>query len=116
MIHGTAGAAVYTGIIQKGRNIKQQAGAKAPCRPCKGRKVVNMKKFIVGRTYSASSPCDHNCVWSFTVIRRTAKTITVTDGKETKTLRILAGMTEYRQSETVLPLGRYSMCPVLSAD
>lgn len=74
-----------------------------------------MKKFEIGKQYSMTSPCDHNCVWSYTVINRTASTITITDGKETKTCRIVKQLSEYRGTETVRPLGNYSMCPLLSA-
>ena len=74
-----------------------------------------MTKFEIGKQYSMTSPCDHNCVWNYTVISRTASTITITDGKETKTCRIVKQLSEYRGTETVRPLGNYSMCPLLSA-
>ena len=74
-----------------------------------------MTKFEIGKQYSMTSPCDHNCVWHYTVISRTASTITITDGKETKTCRIVKQLSEYRGTETVRPLGNYSMCPLLSA-
>lgn len=75
-----------------------------------------MKKFEIGREYSMRSICDHECVWTYTVVDRTEKTITITDGKETKKCRISAKISEYRDAETVLPLGKYSMCPMLSAN
>lgn len=75
-----------------------------------------MKKFEIGTTYTMSSACDHNCVWTYTVIKRTAATVTITDGTETRTCRISKDWSEYRGAETILPLGKYSMCPVLSAD
>lgn len=74
-----------------------------------------MKKFEIGNQYSVSSICDHNCVWTFTVTARTAQTITITDGKETKKCRINKKYSEYRNTETVFPFGQYSMCPMLSA-
>ena len=74
-----------------------------------------MKTFEIGKTYSMRSACDHECVWTYTVIARTASTITITDGKETKTCRINKKISEYRNAETILPLGKYSMCPMLSA-
>lgn len=74
-----------------------------------------MKIFQIGNVYTCRSACDHNCVWSFTVTARTAQTITVTDGKETKTLRIIKNISAYRNAESVYPLGKYSMCPILSA-
>lgn len=74
-----------------------------------------IKEFIVGNSYSMKSPCMHDCVWTYTVVKRTACTITITDGKETKTCRISKGHTAMRKAETIFPLGQYSMCPVLSA-
>lgn len=75
-----------------------------------------MKKFEVGKSYSMRSACDHNCVWTYTVTERTAQTITISDGKVSKKCRISKDVSEYRNAETVYPLGKYSMCPMLSAD
>lgn len=74
-----------------------------------------MKKFEIGKTYRMTSACDSECVWEYKVISRTAQTITLTDGKETKKCRINKKLSEYRNGETVLPLGNYSMCPLLTA-
>ena len=74
-----------------------------------------MKKFEVGKIYSMSSICNHECIWTYTVTARTAATITITDGKETKKYRISKKTSEYRNTETIYPLGQYSMCPMLSA-
>lgn len=74
-----------------------------------------MKKFEIGKQYSMTSVCDHDCVWTYTVTARTASTITITDGRETKTCRIVKDLSEYREAETVRPLGKYSMCPLLTA-
>jgi hypothetical protein len=49
------------------------------------------------------------------VTERTAQTITVTDGKEVKKLRISKKYSQYRDAETVFPLGQYSMAPMLTA-
>lgn len=73
-------------------------------------------KFEVGQTYRMSSPGMHDCIWTYTVTKRTAQTITITDGKETKTFRISKGATHYFNAETIYPLGQYSMCPSLTAD
>ena len=75
-----------------------------------------MKQFEVGKTYSMSSVCDHECVWTYTVKARTAQTVTLTDGNETLKCRISKKFSEYRNCETVFPLGQYSMAPILSAD
>ena len=75
-----------------------------------------MKKFEIGKTYTMRSACDHNCIWSYTVIDRTAATITAADDKgEVKKYRISKKLSEYRNAETVKPLGNYSMSPMLTA-
>ena len=75
-----------------------------------------MKKFEIGKKYSMSSICDHNCIWTYIVIARTAQTITLSDGKETKKCRINKMYSDYNKAETVFPLGQYSMCPILTAE
>lgn len=75
-----------------------------------------MKTFEIGKTYSMSSICDHNCIWTYTVIARTAQTITIEDGKQVKKCRISKQYSEYNKAETVFPLGQYSMCPILTAE
>ena len=74
-----------------------------------------MTKFEIGKTYSMKSACDHNCIWTYTVTERTEKTVTLTDGKTTIKRRIIKGLSEMNQTECVLPLGNYSMAPVLRA-
>jgi hypothetical protein len=66
--------------------------------------------FAVGTTYQTRSACDYDCILSLTVAARTAKTLTTAHGK---TLRIRAGEDGV---ERVMPWGRYSMAPVISAD
>lgn len=77
--------------------------------------VKKMKQFEVNKVYSMRSPCDHNCVWTYIVTARTAQTVTIFDGKETKKCRISKRVSEYLNAETVHPLGIYSMAPSLSA-
>lgn len=74
-----------------------------------------MKKFEIGKEYSMRSICNHDCIWTYTVTARTAQTITITDGKEVKKCRISKKASEYRNTETIFPLGQYSMAPMLSA-
>lgn len=85
-----------------------------------------MKQFEVGHRYYMRSIGDHDCIWSYEVIARTKATITLRpfeahglaalgrDGD--RTYRIIKKVSEYRQAESVYPLGQYSMCPILSAD
>lgn len=74
-----------------------------------------MKKFEIGQTYSMRSIGDQNCIWTYTVTARTAQMITITDGKETKKCRICKKASEWCGTETVYPLGQYSMAPALHA-
>lgn len=78
-----------------------------------------MKKFEIGKTYICTSICDHNCKWDFTVTARTEQTITVEietyQSKKTKTFRICKGLSEMTGAESIYPLGRYSMAPVIHA-
>ena len=69
-----------------------------------------MIKFEVGKSYSMKSICDSNCVWTYKVVRRTDKTVWITDGEVNK-FRIK----EYEGSEFIKPLGTYSMAPTLRA-
>ena len=73
-----------------------------------------MNTFEPGRTYLGRSICDSECIYRMTVLRRTAKTITVSmEHREgTKTLRPYL----YRDVESVMPNGRYSMALTISAD
>ena len=74
-----------------------------------------MKKFEIGKRYSMRSACDHNCIWTYTVTARTAKTITIMDDKgRVKRCRISKYSEEFGQ-ETIYPLGVFSMCPALVA-
>ena len=61
-----------------------------------------MKKFEIGKTYSMRSICDHDCVWTYTVTARTAKTITISDGEKVQKCRIIKAASEYRNAETEL--------------
>lgn len=74
-----------------------------------------MSKFEIGKQYTMRSICDSDCTWTYTVINRTAQTVTVTDGKNTLKLRVIKKLSEYRNAESVYPLGQYSMAPILSA-
>lgn len=75
-----------------------------------------MKKFEIGKTYSMRSACDHNCIWTFTVAKRTACTVTLVDVDTNKTRNCrISKIYSNNNSEAVLPLGNYSMAPVLRA-
>ena len=70
-------------------------------------------RFEVGKTYATSSICDHNCVFSYTIIKRTAKTVVIRDKfGDTRRCKLHNG---YHGAECIYPQGVYSMCPVLDA-
>ena len=70
--------------------------------PLKEKGEIKMKKFEVGKTYYTRSACDHNCIYRFTVISRTAKMVTVIDGSQ-------------EAEELIHPYGHYSMAPCVEA-
>ncbi len=69
--------------------------------------------FEVGKTYTMRSPCDHECIWAYEVVSRTASTIRLRDREgKARTCRVSL----YMGVEQCKPLGSYSMCPILGAD
>lgn len=71
------------------------------------------KTFEIGKTYTARSICDHDCVFAWTVVSRTAKRLVLEDKRgETRTV----GIKVWGGCETAKPLGTYSMCPVINAE
>ena len=71
-----------------------------------------MIQFEIGKTYWTRSICDNECVFRITVQKRTAKTLTFRDHNETRRRKIET----YNGIEFVMPLGRSSMSPAISAD
>jgi hypothetical protein len=72
-----------------------------------------VKTFEVGKTYSTRSACDYNCIFSFEVIARSEKTVTIRSGGRGTVRRKVR---VYDGAEHIDPHGRYSMAPVLSAN
>jgi hypothetical protein len=63
--------------------------------------------FEAGQTYRATSICDSECHWYFTISRRTASSIwTVIDGVE---VRRSIKSSYYDGEEYFMPFGTYSM-------
>lgn len=69
-------------------------------------------KFEVGNTYFTRSICDHDCIFSFAILARTAKTITTK--VHDKVVR--RGLQTWNDVEQFKPFGNYSMCAIISAD
>lgn len=70
-----------------------------------------IKRFETGKTYSTRSICNHDCIFSFTILRRTAKSIwTEVDEKVVR-----RSIEIYNGTETFYPFGKYSMAAVIKA-
>lgn len=70
-------------------------------------------KFEVGQTYVMRWVTDSTLRSLYTVLARTAKTVTIesADGKVSQ-----HRVTVFEGTERVMPFGRYSMAPVLNAE
>lgn len=71
-----------------------------------------MKRFEVGQTYSTRSLCDYDCIYRFTIMKRTEQTVWIKYHDRVKSRRVRI---DYDGNEAIDPHGRYSMSPVLSA-
>lgn len=68
-------------------------------------------KFIVGESYYDRSSCDWDTVFAFTILARTAKTVTIQHRDEV----VRRGLTVWNGVEQFKPFGSYSMCAIVSA-
>lgn len=80
-----------------------------------------MNKFEAGKTYSCVSVCDSECKWTYQVTRRTEKCIWIKDTGKHNSLseiecRYIPKLDFTGKHETIFPLGRYSMAPILRAE
>lgn len=73
---------------------------------------TKMARFQIGKTYVTRSACDHNCIFSFTILARTAKSVTI----NVRGKAVRRGLKIWDDVEHFDPFGRYSMAPVISAD
>jgi hypothetical protein len=75
-------------------------------------------EFQIGQTYRCRSICDHNCIWDYTVVARTAKTVVLLEAEHPARRRgsFRCKIKVWDGVETVSPQGRFSFAPVLSAD
>lgn len=72
-----------------------------------------MITFETGKTYQTRSICDYDCVFSYEVVSRTAKQLTLkVDGNKI----VKRGIFVRDGVEHCKPEGTYSMCPVIRAD
>ena len=70
------------------------------------------KQFKENQELSARSICDYNCIFTATVIKRTAKTVTIKIRGDQKRCKI---QSDNDGNEFIFPLGRYSMAPTFKA-
>lgn len=70
------------------------------------------KTFEVGKTYQTRSACDWDCIFSFTITARTARTVTTKVHGDTvqRRVRMVDGAEQFK------PFGSYSMAAVIRAD
>ncbi len=70
-----------------------------------------MKKFEVGKTYYSRSICNHECIFTIEVVKRTEKSVTyIYDGKQRRS------MIKTDESGEYIKPDRYSMAPTFRAD
>ena len=70
-----------------------------------------MNTFTQNQKLSASSICDHNCIFMATVVKRTAKTVTIKDDRGERRCKIH----NYGDGEFIFPYGQYSMAATFHA-
>ncbi len=69
-----------------------------------------MKQFEIGKTYSSRSICDSNCIYTATIIKRTAKTVVAEIDGHARRCKIHIDS----EGEFIIP-ERYSMAPTYRA-
>lgn len=68
-------------------------------------------RFEVGKTYQTRSICDHDCIFAYTILARTEKSVTIKVNGQ----RVRRGLKMYDGAEYFMPLGSYSMAPIVRA-
>lgn len=68
--------------------------------------------FEVGKSYATRSAVDYDNIMSYTIVARTAKTVTI----ERHGAVVKRGIRIYEGVEQFKPDGTYSMCAVIRAD
>jgi len=72
-----------------------------------------MNTFTANQELSERSIGDHNCIFTATVLKRTAKTITIIGGMIKEPTRVKIHVSD--DGEYVFPYGQYSMAPRFKA-
>lgn len=69
--------------------------------------------FTPGQTVTATSAGDSDCVWTFEVVKRTARFVTLRDETTGDLLRVGVKVDARDGSEWALPFGTFSLAPVV---
>jgi len=69
-------------------------------------------QFIVGNTYTTRSMCDDECIFSMTVVKRTASTVTINFQGKVMRLKIRC----FGDGHEYLRTASYSFAPLFSAE
>lgn len=73
--------------------------------------VINMKKFEIGKEYFDRSACNHDCIFTIKIIKRTEKTVTFERNGKTRRAKLY----EDGNGEYIIP-DHYSMACVYRAE
>ena len=71
-----------------------------------------MRTFKQGKTYTTRSICDYNCIWSFKIHKRTAKSVWV----DVRGKRVRRSVSIFDNTEYFKPFGNYSMACMVKAE
>jgi hypothetical protein len=72
--------------------------------------------FQIGKTYATSSTCDSECIFSFVIRGRTAKSVLIDDPDTSDKRLVRRRIHIYEGNEQFKPFGTYSMCTIIGAD
>jgi hypothetical protein len=73
--------------------------------------------FTPGQIVTCRSACDHNTIWTFEIIGRSAKFITIQDvsNADRPETPVRVGVKTGNDGEWAMPMGTFSMAPVIRA-
>ena len=71
-------------------------------------------RFIKHNTYSTRSSCNRESIYTFEIIKRTEKSVWILEAGEKEIIRRKIIM--YDGIESIYPIGKYSMAPILRAN
>jgi len=69
-------------------------------------------KFKIGTTYFTRSICNHDCIYKFEILNRTAKSVLILKDGDIVRRRLSI----WNGAESFKPFGSYSMAAIISAD